>query len=70
MTTTIIVKANHGWPVDVTSKNAKTGESMGPAQRVEKNAERSFAVFGGTDLLVHEVQPDEIEADMTPDSTT
>lgn len=56
MTTTVIVKANHGWPVDVSAKHPKTGE-IAWTQRVEPNTERSFAAHSSADLIIHEVQP-------------
>lgn len=59
MTTTIVVKANHGWPVDVTAVDPKTGE-LGLIQRVEKNTEREFHVHSGQDFMIHEVQPEEL----------
>ncbi len=59
MTTTVKVEANHGWPVDVTPVNPKTGE-LSAVQRVEKNTERTFYVHSGMDLLIHEVQPEEL----------
>ncbi|MDQ0301374.1 hypothetical protein [Ancylobacter polymorphus] len=56
MTTTVVVKANHGWPVDVTRKDPKTGEPLSGAERVEANTERTFHIHSGMDLHVHEVQ--------------
>lgn len=61
MTTTVIVKANHGWPVDVTPITA-SGEN-GPKSRVSAGAEATFYVYDGQDLRIHEVQPREIEAE-------
>lgn len=62
MTTTVIVKANHGWPVDVHKLDPKTGEPLEhyPTERVEPNTERTVYVHSGMDLRIHEVQPDEI----------
>lgn len=60
MTATVVVKANHGWPIDVTAKHPKNGE-IAWTQRVEPNTERSFSVYSSADLHVHEVQPDEIK---------
>ncbi len=61
MTTTVIVKANHGWPVDVTPK--PIGEhAVAPTTRVAPNSEQTFYVHSGQDLLIHEVQPAEIAA--------
>jgi hypothetical protein len=59
MTTTVIVKANHGWPVDVTHVTPKLGD-QGHTVRVEPNTEQTFHVHMGADLLIHEVQPSEI----------
>lgn len=67
MTTTVIVKANHGWPVDVTPADPKTGLPL-PFQafRVGAGKEHEFAVHSGQDLLVHEVQPDELDVPFPP----
>lgn len=62
MTTTVIVKANHGWPVDVTPQPIG-GNPQAPTERVAAGTERTFYVHGGQDLLIHEVQPSEIEAE-------
>lgn len=61
MTTAVIVKANHGWPVDVTAKDPKTGRHAW-SQRVEPNCEQTFSVHSSADLHVHEVQPAEVAA--------
>lgn len=57
MTTEVIVKANHGWPVLVTPI-AIGGGYVAPESTVEPGAERSFFVHSSQDLLIHEVQPD------------
>lgn len=59
MTTAVIVKANHGWPVDVTPMPI---DGVMPTQRVPAGAEMTFYVQSGQDLLIHEVQPAEIAA--------
>jgi len=61
MTTNIVVKANHGWPVKVTRLDPKTGKVLEvyPPEVVEANTERTICCHSGADLLVHEVQPDE-----------
>jgi hypothetical protein len=59
MTTTVVVKANHGWPVDVTTLTPKLGDA-GSTVRVEPDTERTFYVHSGADLHIHEVQPDEV----------
>lgn len=58
MTTTIEVKAGHGWPVDVTP--VSRGDATSQTQRVAAGTTGTFCVHNGQDLLVHEVQPDEI----------
>lgn len=57
MTTEVIVKANHGWPVEVQALQIDGG----PAQvtRVEPGCEVRFFAHSGVDLLIHEVQPAE-----------
>ena len=65
MTTTVTVKALHGWPVDVTPV-ALNGALVGPKQRVSKGATRDFSVHSGQDLLIHEVQPSELAAEAAP----
>lgn len=57
MTTTVIVQANHGWPVDVTPKRPD-GAEAGPTVRVAANSEKTFYVHSSQDLLIHEVQPE------------
>lgn len=59
MTTTVTVKANHGWAVAVMQVDPKTAEAIGLPQTVEPGTERTFCVHSGADLHVHEVQPDE-----------
>ncbi len=65
MTTTITVKANHGWPVDVFAHDKPadangdtTGKLIG---RVPAGATQDFHVHSTRDLFIHEVQPGEIE---------
>ena len=60
MTTEVIVKANHGWPVKVTPLSAN-GEFVASATTVQPGEERGFFVHSGQDLHVHEVQPGETE---------
>lgn len=59
MTTEVVVKANHGWPVTVMQVDPKTAEAIGLPQTVEAGSERTFHIHSGADLHVHEVQPDE-----------
>lgn len=72
MTTSVVVKANHGWPVQITKLDPKTGERTGyldpvtgekcsyPVEIVPAGTERTVYVHSGQDILVHEIQPDEI----------
>lgn len=58
MTTSVVVKANHGWPVLVTPKDPKTGAVMEHlVVQVESGTERTFYIHDGIDIHVHEVQP-------------
>ena len=59
MTTIVIIKANHGWDVDVTPISTKSGEPDGCTFTVVANTEQTFNVWDGRDLLIHEVQPGE-----------
>ena len=56
MTTKITVFANHGWPVEVTLLDPKSGHPTGPFL-VEVGAQADFHAHSGADLYVHEVQP-------------
>lgn len=61
MTTTITVKANHGWPVNVKGINPKTGEETAEyGWNVPAGETRDFHCHSGMDLLIHEVQPEEL----------
>jgi hypothetical protein len=65
MTTTITVKANHGWPVRVTAIDPKT-KAETPAPTVAAGEHRDFSVHSGSDLLIHEIQPGEAESQPQP----
>ena len=56
MTTEVIVKANHGWPVEVQGLPL-SGDGPAEVMRVEAGQQQSFSVHSGRDLLIHEVQP-------------
>lgn len=58
MTTTVLVEANHGWPVLVMPLTAD-GSAVGPVVTVEPAFAQTFHVHSGQDLLIHEVQKDE-----------
>ena len=62
MTTTVIIKANHGWPVDVTPL-AIGAAYVAPKMRVAAGETREFSVHSGQDLLIHEVQPSALAAE-------
>ncbi len=56
MTTTITVKANHGWPVDVKAFTP-TGEPITAyGGRVPAGETRDFICHSSMDLRIHEVQ--------------
>lgn len=56
MTTEVIVKANHGWPVQI-SPLTPNGTMAGPQVTVEPGSEWRGSVHSGQDLHIHEVQP-------------
>ena len=67
MTTTVTIKALHGWPVDVTP--VSTGpHAVGPKSRVPAGQARDYVVHSGQDLLIHEVQPGELAAETTAEA--
>ena len=70
MTTTVVVKANHGWPVDVQQIHPKTAEPISPISRVPKDTERTFCIHATADLRIHEVQPDELAAEAASTQAT
>lgn len=55
MTTKVTVSALHGWPVDVTP--VTPDGAKGVTARVAAGETRDFFVHSGSDLLIHEVQP-------------
>lgn len=67
MTTKVTVEANHGWPVDVTSKTPN-GEFLSKT-RVPANEKRDFYVHSSQDLEIHEVQPEEIKAEQAAEQS-
>ena len=67
MTTTITVKAGHGWPVDVAGIAPETGNRIETyGGRVEAGVTQEFICHSGMDLHIHEVQPD--ESDKAPNA--
>lgn len=63
MTTTVTVKANHGWPVKVSGVIPTTGEDAHYGGRVEAGETRDFICHGTMDLRIHEIQPGEEDVD-------
>lgn len=62
MTTTVTVKANHGWPVKVTALDPRTDEEIRTSGGiVEAGDTREFYIHDGMDIRVHEIQPNEQE---------
>lgn len=59
MTTEVIIKANHGWPVLVLPVIANGSMGFGPPHKVEPGAEYRTSVHSSQDLLIHEIQPAE-----------
>lgn len=68
MTTTVTVKALHGWPVRVTQVSvvpqgqSTTSEGRRDVVIVPQGEERDFYVHSHMDLEIHEIQPDEEDA--------
>lgn len=62
MTTIVTVKANHGWPVRVISKDKQIDGSFVDRAPiiVQAGKEQDFYVHSTMDLLIHEVLPDEV----------
>lgn len=69
MTTRITVHADHGWPVLVTAfsrASVGTAETASEAGIVQPGTSQDFHVWDGHDLRVHEIQPGELPANLTP----
>ncbi|MDR3503015.1 MAG: hypothetical protein P4L79_10590 [Legionella sp.] len=68
MTTEVVVRANHGWPVEVNfwDKDYTTNQwsQHTPSEIVHPNTERTFFVWDGHDIFVHEVQPEELKEEV------
>lgn len=59
MTTTITVKALHGWPVRVEKLKPGTDEQLYPTEVVPAGETRDVYIHSGLDLRIHEIQPTE-----------
>lgn len=57
MTTTITVKANHGWPVKVTTIDPET-DAITAEARVEAGETRDFYAHSRAALCIVEIQPE------------
>ena len=64
MTTKVEIFAGHGWPVDVTPISRPDGEK-GPTTRIAAGAHGVAYVHSGSDLLIREVQPGDLQAEET-----
>lgn len=56
MTTEVIIKANHGWPVLVQPLIVNGSMGFGAAVIVAVGAEHRTSVHSSQDLLIHEIQ--------------
>ncbi|NTG20018.1 hypothetical protein G6K93_05815 [Agrobacterium rhizogenes] len=67
MTTTVVVRANHGWPVKVTGVDPVTKEpTMGNYGGIVPAGEaRDFICHSDMDLHIHEIQAAEIDQTAT-----
>jgi hypothetical protein len=63
MTTTVTVKANHGWAVKVLACNPVTGD-VEHTSYVPAGEQQDFVVFATRDLVIHEMQPGEALPDV------
>ncbi|MBN9033711.1 MAG: hypothetical protein J0I23_28345 [Rhizobiales bacterium] len=72
MTTTITVKAGHGWPVRVQGIDPHTSEDIPMYSGLVAAGEtRDFICHSAMDLRIHEIQPDEVAAEKAAtDATT
>lgn len=59
MTTEVIIRANHGWPVRVLPLVANGSKTFVTEVLVPAGQEYRTSVHSSQDLLIHEVQPDE-----------
>ena len=62
MTTRIVVHADHGWPVRVTTialAHVGTAETVLSETVVPPGSSMDFHVWDGADLRIHEIQPAE-----------
>lgn len=69
MTTEIVVKANHGWPVRVTGIDPVSNAGTGYGGIVAAGDEGRFHCHSNMDLVIHEIQPGENSNPANPLST-
>jgi hypothetical protein len=65
VTTQIIVRATHNWPVEVQMLSLTGGPAV--VHRVEAGRDGTFHVHSGADLLIHEIQPADDAAGAFPE---
>lgn len=63
MTTTVTVKANHGWPVKVQQRHPETDGAIINETIVPAGSSQDFVCHSHADVIVHEIQPDEVTED-------
>lgn len=62
MTTAVVIMARHA-PVKVTRiGKSQHADDVKIVSRVEVGKEETFHVWDGSDLLIHEIQPGEVDA--------
>lgn len=67
MTTTITVKASHGWPVRVSFVNPADDRHDLPPVIVSAGKHQDFVCHSVQDLHIHEIQPGEPDFDPPAD---
>lgn len=63
MTTSVIIRANHGWPVRATQQHLNSADGSIVSETpvvIPAGEERTLYVHSTMDLLIHEIQPSEV----------
>lgn len=68
MTTSVIIQANHGWPVRVRNLHPITRQSAYPDTIVPAGEERTVYIHSDLDIEIHEIQPGEDAAPLTDEA--